>query len=314
MGLMRPCTRQVSALVVSLVAVACGAPPDDPPPLDQLVSEARRLDLDGDHDAAVALFRQVIERDDRSFDGHYGMARALDLAGEYDEARTHFARAIELAEDNSLDQALRMMGVSWTFVGNAGEAARYFQQVFDRRTGSGDVPGAAEVANELGRVYLELGDLDRAETWYRTGYDTAARRTEQAEWETDLAELRWAHAQARIAARRGQAEQARERVARVVSLLDKGTNQDQQVQLPYLQGYVELALGDAAAARSHLEQADQDDPFIQLLLARASEQLGDEARAADHYDRVLESTSHAVNNAFARPVARQKVASRPSGS
>jgi len=55
-----------------------------------------------------------------------------------------------------------------------------------------------------------------------------------------------------------------------------------------------------------LEQADQDDPFILLLLAEASERLGDEERALEYYRGVLASNSHAVNIAFARPIARLK--------
>jgi hypothetical protein len=36
--------------------------------------------------------------------------------------------------------------------------------------------------------------------------------------------------------------------------------------------------------------------------------LGDAEGAERYYQRVLESNSHAVNNAFARPAARQKLA------
>ena len=135
-----------------------------------LVNQAHRLDLAGKQDAAIALYRQALARAPDSFDAHYGIARALDLTGNYIDARHHFARAIELAPEGVKDQALRMMGVSYVFTGNTTEAARYFQQVFDRQIAAGNLVSAAEVANELGRVYLEFGNIDTASRWYRTGY------------------------------------------------------------------------------------------------------------------------------------------------
>jgi tetratricopeptide (TPR) repeat protein len=202
-----------------------------------------------------------------------------------------------------------MMGVSYAFVSNVSEAAKYFVQVFDRRLAAGNVAGAAEVANELGRVYLELGDSDNASKWYRIGYETAARQRDRPGSDVDLGEMRWAHAQARVAARKGNAREARRQQAVVKAMLDRGTNTDQQIQYPYLAGYVDFYLKDYAAAMTELQKADQEDPFILLLLAQASEKLGRGAAARDYYGKVLASTSHAVNNAFARPIARQKIAS-----
>jgi tetratricopeptide (TPR) repeat protein len=295
----------LTVIACTLCAAACGVPDDASAPQD-LISEARRLDLDGQQDAAIALFRQALEREPDSFDAQYGIARALDLAGSYEEARRHFARAIELAPEGAREQALRMMGIAWAFVRDADQAAGYFREVFDRRVAAGNFPGASEVANELGRVYLELGDPDRAEAWYRAGHDTAGRQADRPAPQVDLTDLRWAHAQARIAARRGRAEDARRHVAAVSNLLDKGTNEDQRIHLPYLRGYVEFHLGDYEAAVTELQNANQDDPFILVLLAEASERLGDEPAARDYYARALESSSHAVGNALARPVARQR--------
>jgi tetratricopeptide (TPR) repeat protein len=281
-------------------------------PVGDLVTEARRLDLDGQHGEAVALYRQALERTPDSFDVHYGLARALDLHGEYAEARQHFATAVDLAPDNgSRDQALRMLGVSWTFVGNAQEAAGAFTQVFDRRRDAGELSSAAEVANELGRVLLELGRPDEAFEWYRTGYTTASSQADRRASEIDLAELRWAHAQARIAARQGDPDEARRQTAIVQALVEKDTNPDQQIQYPYLAGYVAFHEGDDDEAIAELSRADREDPFILLLLAQAYERSGDDAAAQEAYERVLASTSHAVTNALARPAARRALASAP---
>ena len=272
-----------------------------------LIGQARRLDLAGQQDAAIALYTQVLERTPDSYDAHYGLARALDLAGRYKDARDHFVKAIGLAAEGDKDQVLRMMGISLTFVGDATAAATYFQQVFDRRVASANFAGAAEVADEMGRVYLELGDPDNAVTRYRAAYDTAARQPDRSQSDVDLATLRWAHAQARIAARRGNAIEAHRQEAIVKALVGKAANAEQQSQYAYLRGYDAFYLKDYPAAIAALRTADQNDPFILLLLAKTYEQSGQAARAREYYQNTLASTSHAVNNAFARPVARQKL-------
>jgi tetratricopeptide (TPR) repeat protein len=294
------------SLVVVLSSILAAAPASAQ---NDVLARAFRLDNSGHHDEAIALYRQALARDAKSYDAHYGLARALDLNGDYAEAREHFAAAIELArDDGSRDQARRMMGVSWTFVGDARRALPFFTQVFDRRLGAGELAGAAEEANEIGRVLLELGDPNGALRWYRTGFDTAQRQPNQLPRDRDLAALRWAHAQARVAIRRGDRPEAQRQTAAVKSLLDNGTNPDQRAQYPYLTGYVAFYAKNYTQAVADLQQADQSDPFIQLLTAEAYEQLGDSAHAREYYGKVLASSSHAVNNAFARPIARRKVA------
>ena len=296
------------AAVLALASAASCGPAGEPEPPADLIGQARQLDLDGRQDAAIALYRQVLAQDPGSYDAHNGLGRALDLSGRYDEARDHFGRALELSPESSRDQTLRMMGIAWTFVGDTAEAARCFEDVFERRLAARNFPGASEVANELGRVHLESGQLDMAEAWYRRGHEVAGQEPDRPEWQVDLADMRWAHAQARLAARRGQADDVGRHEAEVAALLQKGGNDDQQVQYAYLLGYDAFHLGDHASAIAHLREADQQDPFILLLLAQASEAMGDAAGAQAYYRQVLESNSHAVNNAFARPVAREKLA------
>ena len=63
------------------------------------------------------------------------------------------------------------------------------------------------------------------------------------------------------------------------------------------------------AAVEQLQPSDQQDPFILVLLAESYERLGRVADARAHYGQALRSTSHAVNNAFARRIARQQLVS-----
>src|SRR5947209_10425833 len=213
------------ALAFATAAAALGAqaPGSTTPALDplELVKQARKLNSDGKQDAALALYRQALERSPDLFDAHIGAGVALDLQGSYREARQHFAKAIEVAAEGSTNQALSAMAVSYAFERDAAGAARFYRQVFDREEASQDLGGAAETANALGRVYLESGDLDNAFKWYQTGYETSRRQPKRPADQIDLWDLRWAHAQARIAARRGRADEARRQAAIVGTLLDK---------------------------------------------------------------------------------------------
>ena len=160
------------------------------------------------------------------------------------------------------------MAVSYTFEGNASKASEFELQVFNSRLAKGDSVGAAEICTELARIYLETGDPDHAYKWYKMAYDTVGHKPDLSDADKNLWLFRWENAQARIAARRGKADEAQQHVAAAKAALDKANNPDQMRFYPYLTGYVALYANDYKTAIAELQKADQRDPFNLVLLAR----------------------------------------------
>ena len=197
--------------------------------------------------------------------------------------------------------------MSYAFQRDCSGAVKYQQEAFDLLVAKNDLEGAAGAANEVARVCLESNAIEEATAWYRKGYDTAVRATDFTPAQKDLWQFRWEHAQARIAARRGQKAEVDKHVAAAKATLDKGTNPEQAPFLPYLVGYVAFYGGDYKAALAELQKADQDDPFILALMAQAYEKLDESAKAKDLYRKILTVTSHNPANAYARPLAMEKL-------
>jgi tetratricopeptide (TPR) repeat protein len=242
------------------------------------------------------------------YEAHLAMGIVLDLQGNYAEARTHFAKAIEVAPADSKTQALRAMAVSYAFESHADQAAEPETQVFNARLAKSDWVGAAETCNELARIYLESSDPDHAYKWYKMGYETVAHKPDLTDADKNLWLFRWESAQARIAARRGKADEAQQHVGAAKAALDKANNPDQARFYPYLTGYVAFYAADYKTAIAELQKADQHDPLILALLGEAYEKSGDAAQAKAYYHKVLESNAHNPTNAFARPLAKNKLA------
>jgi tetratricopeptide (TPR) repeat protein len=273
-----------------------------------LVKQGQKLNSEGKQDEALQLYQQALAMSPNSYEAHLESGVALDLKGDYAAAREHLKQAIEVAPADQKNRALRVMAFSYAFEGNAAEAEKYEKQVFDALMAKSDFEAAAGVANELARIKLESGDIDGAANWYKTGYDTAMRKTDMKEADKNLWAFRWAHAQARIAARRGDRNAAQKQVAAAKAALDKANNPDQAPFFPYLTGYVAFYGGDYKTAINELGKANQEDPFILVLLAQSYENLGDAAHAKEYYGKVMANNGHGPTNAFARPVARRKLA------
>src|SRR5215831_1332178 len=196
-------------LLLSAQCVAQSAVPSIP----DLIKQGQTLNSEGKQDEAIAIYKQVLHQDPKNFDAYLNGGIALDLKGDYTEARKHFEKALELASPDNKQQAWRSMAMSYAFEGNAAQSAKYEQMVYDARLAKNDFIGAGEIANEMARVQLECGDFDNASKWYKTGYDTAMRKTDLSDADKNLGLFRWESAQARIAARRGQKEEAQKHVA-----------------------------------------------------------------------------------------------------
>lgn len=301
----------VLALTVATFTLASGAHAQENSQSDPaaLVKEAQKLESSGKLPEALARYREILKENPSQFEAHLGIGRVLDNEGKYADARQHIQKAIELAPESGQNAALSTMGVAYAFEGNAAESAKYLQKVFDRQVQAGAPGAAAGTANALGRVYLEAGDADNAGKWYRTGYETAQKIEERSPEDVDLWEMRWLHAQARIAARRKQFDLARKHADAVRVIVEKGTlDEGQRINYPYLTGYVAFYEGRYDQAIAELAKADQEDPFILSLLAQAYEQQKDQAKAVELYKRILELPGHSLQVAFSRPLAQRRVA------
>ncbi len=303
----------ILALTLLALAFAPSSPIQQAPPADAaaLNKQAQQLESDGKQKEALVLFRQIVTLEPANVAAHLGIGRVLDLAGQYAEARQHLQKAIDGASETEINGALSTMAISHVFDGHTADAAKYYERLFNRQISAGLTDPAGGTANALGRVYLETGDTANAEKWYRTGYESATKNEKRTPEQSDLTEMRWHHAQARIAARRKQFDVARRHVDEVRVLVARGRlDQAQQAQYPHVAGYVAFHEGAYDKAIEELSKADQDDPFILSLLAQSYEQKTDMAKARELYTKILAMPNHSLQAAFARPLAARRLAAR----
>ena len=243
-------------------------------------------------------------------------ANQLDLEGKGAEARALFQKAIDSAATPAAKaNAQRAMAMSWAFEGNCRKTGEYEQMVIDYwATRESEEPHNAfyqqgEMADEAARVCIDAGDFDAAAQWYRKGHDLGLKEPDAPADRKLLWDYRWEHAQARIAARRGNRADAEKHVAAARADLDKMTDLKRQQEsfFPYLTGYVALYLGDYQKALTDLQQANQNDAFIQCLLGMTYEKLGQKDKAMDCYKKAAAVNGHNPPAAFARPFARKKL-------
>jgi tetratricopeptide (TPR) repeat protein len=275
--------------------------------------------------AASAVAAQGLPRDTVTptpFQASTRVANRLDSRGRYAEARAIFQRLIDsAATPRERAAAQRSMAMSYGFENNCAKAIEYEEKVIAYwKTREAEEPQNAfyqqgEMANEGARVCIDAVDLETAEKYYRLGTELGNKEPEPRTHPRSLWDYRLHHALARIAARRGKADEARFHVQSARRALDGDPKmaEDQERFYPYLVGYVALYTNDLATAEAELTKAlairgNATDPFMHMLLAMTYEKMGDQAKAKELYTKAYAiGTGHNPPNAFARPFARKKL-------
>ncbi|MGB7024008.1 MAG: tetratricopeptide repeat protein, partial [Candidatus Acidiferrales bacterium] len=201
----------------------------------EFMKQGQQLMRQGKLEEALALYRQTLKTSPDSLPANIAAGSVLDLMGRGEEARTYFQKAIESAdtpESKAITQ--RAMAMSYAFAGNCKKSAAYEQEVFDYYGSVKNFYQQGEIADEAARICLDSGDLDAADKWYQIGHDMGLNEPNIKPARVDLWNFRWEHAQARIAARRGNQAEAQKHVAAAKAILDKGANPEQAQFFPYL--------------------------------------------------------------------------------
>ena len=263
---------------------------------------------EGKPDDALALYRKTLQTSPDSLSANIAAGSVLDLMAKGEEARKYFSKAIVVADTPEHKAgAQRAMAMSYAFEGSCKKTIEYEQHVFDFYGSVMNFFQQGEIADEAARVCIDSGDFDAAQKWYKIGHDAGMKEPDIKPARQDLWNFRWEHAQARIAARRGDQADAQKHVAAAQAILDKGTIAEQADFLPYLKGYVAFYVGGYKAALEELGKANQNDPFIQCMVGETYEKLGDKDKAMEFYRKASTASSHNPSAAYAVPFARKKL-------
>jgi len=296
----------LSVFVAHVLAQAPSSQQEQP----EFIKQGQQLMRDGKLDDALALYRHALQTSPDSLPANIAAGSVLDLLGQGEEARQYFGKAIQVADTpEHKATAQRAMAMSYAFEGNCKKTIQHEQLVFNYYGSVKDFFRQGETADEAARVCIDSGDLDSAYEWYTTGSETGLKEPDIKPARKDLWDFRWEHAQARIAARRGNQAEAQKHVAAAKTILDKGTNPEQQPFFPYLEGYVAFYAGDYKAALQELLKANQNDAFIQCLIGQTYEKLGDEQKASEYYRKAATAIAHNPAAAYAVPLAKKKLSS-----
>src|SRR5438309_7691145 len=235
--ILRPIALGIIVILLSTASVLAQAPAQQQQP--EFVKQGQQLMRAGKPEEALALYRQTLQTSPDSVPANLAAGSVLDVMGKGEEARKYFTKAIDVA--NTPEQkagARRATAMSYAFEGNCDKTIEYEQQVFDFYGSAKNFFQQGEIADEAARVCLDSGDLDTASKWYETGHDTGLKEPDIKPARQDLWNFRWEHAQARMAARRGNFSEAQDHVTAAKAILDKGAIPEQAQFVPYLRGYV----------------------------------------------------------------------------
>ena len=230
-------------------------------------------------------------------------AQRIDAEGKHGEARAIFTALIANAP-NAADKAAaqRRLAMSYGYDGDCAKVIALEEQVMAYWvTRRAEEPQNAhyqegEMANEAARVCIDHGFLDEAERYYRRGTELGNMEPAPRTHPKSLWDFRLAHALARVEARRGNVAAAKQHVADARRILDSDAEmaKAQEQYFPYLEGYVALFTNDLATAEARFTATSQqmrNDPFQLVLLGMTYERMGQQAKATELFERAYAGSS-----------------------
>ena len=257
--------------------------PNEPNPYD---SYAELLLKMGRYRESIENYKQALALDPHFNSSRVGIAANLMYQGKNAAAVTEVQKLVKGARDDGERRgALINMAIVDLDGGYADRAIQQLRASYAVAKRGQDVPAMVNDAILIGNVELEARRPDQAAKQYQD----ALRMTEASNLPAAVkADARIEHrAQlARVALKRGKLADARREAKAYADSAAQGSHPDKARQGHELMGLIALAAHDYTGALTHLDQADQHNPYVLYAVARAYEGKRNHAKAREMYARV----------------------------
>ncbi len=269
----------------------------------------------GKYEAALPYFEAANKLDNSTPRAYTFIGNCHLLKEDYTKAREHYQTAIsKVGPDASPFGPFFGTTFSYLYEGKPEPALKNEEEFLARylRNGSATGPNGFPpvwIYNNMARIQLEFGNTAEAMKLYEKGYETVPSSsidsTQKLVWHGRLF-----HGKARTLARMGKHEEAWKMAEQIKQMIENGGKEGEEYwpAYYYVAGYIKLESGDFKTAAELLEQADQDDPFHKMLLARANLKLGKKDYALEIYQDIAKNSISNMERALAFPEAKKMVA------
>jgi len=278
--------------------------PDQPNPYD---SYAELLMKMGRFEESIAKYRAALEVDPNFVASYVGIANNQMFMGHTADARGTLDALEGIARnDGERRQACTWKAVSYLYDLDTDSALAEAQRRYDIAAQTDDRGAMVGDLNFMGNILLASGAIDEALAKFQESVEMA----ESADIPDEVQEAtRRNHLfdAARCALAAGDAEAAMTIAAQYADAVAVNDVRFEVQQSHELNAMLEIAVGDEGAALLELDQANQLNPRVMLLRARALQGMGDldDARSALH--DLIDFNQLNVNLAYVRPKAQEMV-------
>ena len=264
----------------------------------------------GEYPAAAQVFEQAVQLDSTTVAGFDWLANAYIRYGEYEKAKQFYRKAAEVTPEGG-NPTLRYYGIAFAelYLGNVDAALAAMEEGIQDYLNRNPNGTPVFVYNSMARINLENGRPEKAIELYEKGYSLVPGSS-MSETQKQLWLGRLHHGKARSYAKMGDFRNAWKHARIVKKMLDAGGEQAKRFMpaYHYLLGYIYLEQKKPKQALEHLQQADQNDHFIRMLMARAYEALGQPDKARKLLTEIVNNPIGGLERALVYNDARAKLA------
>ncbi len=274
--------------------------PDEPNPYD---SYAELLMRTGRYQESIENYQKALANNETFAASYVGIGNNQMLMGNGGEAREQFQKLFEVArDDGQRRQAMFWTAVSHLHESRLDDALAALEKRDAISAAIGDKATLAGDLNLMGAVLLYSGDPDRAEG----KFTEAVAMNEQADVSDEAKEgTRRNHLfnQGRVAVYRDDLDTAAAKLAEYQSAVAARNIPFEVRRSHALAGMLALHSDDPETAVTELGQANQQDPMVLYLQAKACQQAGDDEGMRENAAKVANWNQLNLNLAFVKSEA-----------
>ena len=274
--------------------------PDEANPHDSLADLYTKM---GRNEDAIEHFKKSVELNPKFTISQRKIGTNLVFMGKYDEGREAFRKAMEMeSTPNAKVTDMNQVALSHIYEGNFEQAVTAFDESIKMAQEAGLSARVAGIHTQKCYIHLESGHLAKAEESLAECKKTVMASDLRQSLKDNFAKGAMAQ-EALIAAKKGDFETAMAKADEQLAMIQGDNNPNEMKDHHDLLGLIHFEKGDHAKAIEHLNQGDQEDPYILYHLAVSESKAGDKTWATELFKKVAEMNQNGLGYALVRSKA-----------